>query len=139
MELTFQYRAFGIDNRVARLNYAIGRDREWPNPYLLSGIIRGIACPIKGFLTLIKKALAYLGRYIREQICVSFHAGNTEGDVESGERVIQEEAKAPEASSSESPAEKVMDEFRRSLQKSFSDPECVNTIMNWVRAWGDGR
>lgn len=139
MELTFQYRAFGIDNRVARLNYDIGRDCEWPNPYLLSGIIRRIAYPIKGFLTLIKKALVYLGRYIREQICVSSHTGNTEGDVESGEGVRREEAEAPEASSSESPAEKAMVEFRGSLQKSFSDAERVKTIMNWVRAWGDGR
>lgn len=139
MELTFQYRAFGIDNRVARLNYAIGRDREWPNPYLLSGIIRRIAYPIKGFWTVIKKALAYLGHYIREHVCVPSHTGSTEGDVESGKGVRREEAKAPEAAPTENPAEKAMDEFRGSLQKSFSDAERVNTIMNWVRAWGDGR
>lgn len=139
LELTFQYRAFGIDNRVARLNYDIGRDREWPNPYLLSGIIRRIVYPIKGFLTLIKKAIVYLGRYIREQICVSSHTGNTEGDVESGEGVRREEAEVPEASSSESPAEKAMVEFRGSLRKSFSDAERVKIIMNWVRAWADGR
>lgn len=79
---------------------------------------------------MIKKALSYLSSMVRERICVSHHAGNTEGDVESGERNEREEAEAPGVTFVESPAAKIAtNEFRKSVQNIFSDTSREGKIM----------
>lgn len=127
--LTSQYRAFGFDNRVARLNYDIDWLRDWPEPYLFSKLIRCIGCPVKRCWLVTKKALSYLNRYVREHICVSYLGRHSEADFEMGERVGQEEAEATEQTILESP---VKHKFRKSLQMVFSNTDDVVWIMERV-------
>lgn len=127
--LTFQYRAFGIDNRVARINFDMDWRRDWPGPCLLSKLMRRIAYPIQRCWLVTKKALLYLSRTVRANTCVPSYTEHLEGDIEMGENDRREEAAAPMVTFSESPTEKAKDEFRRSIQGVFSNSELVDRVM----------
>lgn len=64
----------------------------------------------------------------------SFQSGHTESDVELGERSTREDAKVPEEATPKTSAEKAKLEFRRSLQRIFSENR-VNAIMIRVELW----
>lgn len=127
--LTTRYRAFAIDNHVANLNAEINQVHDWPEPYLLSKLIRRIAYPIKRCWLVTKKALTNLCRTDRTHICVSYLTSCAEGDIEMGESFRQEEAESHEELSSQSPAK---DEFRKSLQSIFTKSDCVDRIMSRI-------
>lgn len=112
--------------------------RDWPDPYLLSRIIRFIAFPIKKCYLATKKAFSDLCCFIRVHLCVCSCARKTEGDIESGGRERREKAEGPEETPAESPAEKAKDDFRRSLQNSFSNANRVGSIMDSIQTWGEG-
>lgn len=142
LALTFWYRAFGIDNRVARLNCQIGVEdweRDWPEPYLFSKIIRCFAYPIKKCWLVTKKALFVFGRFLRKRLCISLERGHTDRDIESKRPEGEEEVEAPEESSPEIPVSKAKNEFRRFLRKMFSDAARVEEIMRDIDIWEDGR
>lgn len=63
-------------------------------------------------------------------------AVKTEDDVELGERGTRDEA--PEETLPGSLAEKERNEFRRSLQKIFSEAEWVDNVMDDVQDWEIG-
>lgn len=65
-------------------------------------------------------------------------AVNTEGDVELGERRILDDTEAPETVLPVSPAEKAQNEFRRSLQRIFSEARWVDNVMDDVKYWDTG-
>lgn len=130
--LTVRYRALGIDNRVARLTYVIDQRREWPEPYLLSKLIRHITYPIKKCWLVTKKALSDVICTVRVYICETFHTGRTGDDVEMGESARREEAEAHEETCS--PDKKAKNEFRKSLQKFFSEADLV---MSNIEYWED--
>lgn len=139
--LTSRNRAFAIDNRVARLNYEIHNDdwaRDCPEPYLLSKFFRCFAYPIKKCWLVTKRALSYLGRFFRKHICISYHRGHTDGDIESLGTDGGEEAET-EGTSLESPIGRAKSEFCRSLQKMFSDASRVEEIMWDIAIWEEGR
>lgn len=127
--LIFWYRAFAIDNRVASINVEINQSQDWPEPYVLSKLIRNIVYPIKRCWLATKNALSNLCRTDRTHICTSYPTSCTEGDIELGERVRREEAKSAEEVSYGSPAK---DEFRKSLQSIFSKADCVDRIMSRI-------
>lgn len=110
--LTFRYRAFGIDNRVAQLNLELDFDIDCEEPYLLSTFIRSIAYPVKRCWMVTKRALFALRCFLRRH----------RDDVEPG---ILEKVEV----TTESPSERVKNEFRRSLRKIFSDERHVARIM----------
>lgn len=126
--LTFRHRAFGIDNRVVRLNYAIDRRHDWPEPYLLSKLIRCIAYPLKRCWLVTKKIIFSLAVLVH--ICVPSHMGHTGDDVEMGESVRGKGHEASKETSSESLAEH---EFRKSLQTTFSEVAQVDRIMSDIK------
>lgn len=157
-------RALGLDNRVARLNFELVRDWDsdcnnwtsfglwgvdnnrldqrrnfvWPEPYLLSKLVRHISFPIKRGWLATKKALSNLGHCIRKHFHrypSSNHAG---GKVESGETGGREELEASEDNSPQYSAEKAKVEFRKSLQNVFSEVNTVNGIMSYVDVWERG-
>lgn len=130
-------RAFGIDNRVALLNVRVDWKRDWPEPYLLSKLIRCISYPLKRCWLVTKKTLSDLGYWVRSHVCVSSHTVNAEGAAESGERSRRDTAEVVEEDHSPGPAEKSKNEFRRSLQKVFSNKERVDRIMELVGTWED--
>lgn len=136
--LTFWYRAFGLDNRVARLNCEVDWDRDWSEPSLFATLVRGITYPIKKCWLVTKKSLSNLGHYVRNLICVSSHTRHTQGDVESGERENQEEVETPEETSMESPGENVQKEFRRALEDTFSEAKWVDEIRWNIEQWEYG-
>lgn len=153
--LIFRYRAFGVNNLVAHLNDYIDWECEWPEPYLLSRLIRGIVYTINRCWLGTKKALYNLGRTVRRLICVSFHTEHAGDDVEMGECSGREKAEATEEISLGSPAIKIglsgqrearasketssespaKNEFCKSLQTIFIDTNCVQWIMGIVGAW----
>lgn len=131
-------RAFGIDNRVASLNYHMIGTRDWPDPYLLSRTIRFIAYPIKKCCLATKKAFSDLCCFIWFHLCVCSCARRTESDIESGGRERREKAEGPEENPMESPVEKAKDEFRISLRNNFSNANRVDSIMHSIQIWGEG-
>lgn len=88
-----------------------------------------IAHPVKRFWLVAKRALSNISRAIWTHTCLTNQPTHSGEDVEMGECVGRDEAEAPEEISSEIP---VKNEFRKSLQKVFSDANCVNRIMNNV-------
>lgn len=64
-------------------------------------------------------------------------ARSIDKDVESGEREIRGTTEVPEEFSYEQTAEKARIEFRRSLQRVFSNVEQVNEIMRYIEDWED--
>lgn len=113
-------RAFGIDNRVARLN-----NREfWEHEY-----------PIKRCCLVTNKALCNIGCTIWKHIWVSSHTGDTGDNVKNqmGESVRREDGEASEEISSESPVGTVKNEFLRSLQKVF---RYADWVMSVIDLWG---
>lgn len=121
-DLTFRYRAFGFDNRVAKLNNELDFDIDWEEPYLLSTFIRSIAYPVKRCWMVTKRAPFALRRFLRR------HRDN----VEFGEAGTLERLEVTKETSPESPSESVKIEFRKSLRKIFSEEERVARIMRPV-------
>lgn len=101
--------------------------RDWPEPYLLSKLIRCLAMPIKKCWLATSQTVSEFSRSVRSYICVSSHVGGTEFDVESESR--NEHAATLEANLSRYPVEKAKVDFRKSLQKTFSSPYWVDRIM----------
>lgn len=144
------WRAFGVDNRVARLNCVIMilsddlilGDRAQREPCLLSKLIRYFAYPIKKCWLSAKSGLSSFGCSIRKRICAAPHTRSTESDIELGGMDGADGRKdfeAPEGSFPESPVEKAKKEFRMSLQKMFSDADMVKEIMKDVKLWENRR
>lgn len=119
------------------LNYDLSEARDWPEPYLLSTRIRRIAYPIKRCCLVTKKALSDLSHIVQAHICMLSHIGQTEGDVEMGERTRREEADVTGETSLENLVEKARNEFRRSVQSVFSEADCVDKIMKSIANWED--
>lgn len=111
--------------------------REWPEPYLLSKLIRLIAYPIKKCWPATKKVLSDLGHSVQKHICEASRAVNTEGDVELGERGTRDDTEAPEETLPESRAVKAKIESRRSLQKIFRNARWIDSVMEDVE-WKNG-
>lgn len=84
-------------------------------------------------------AFSNLGHFVQEHICTASRAGNTKGDIALCERGGQENSEVHEEIYPESPVEKVKKEFRRSLQKMFSDSDRVEEIMSDIERWEAGR
>lgn len=140
--LTFRCRALGFDNRVARLNSKIGwerANREWPEPYLLSKLIRCFVYVIKKCWLGTKKALSILRRFAKGHICTSFHIGHVDGDVESLEMDGEEQAKAPGRTAAESLVGEAKSDFCKSLHKTFSDADRVDEMMREIEFWEVGK
>lgn len=79
---------------------------------------------------MVGQAFTNLSLSVRKHICLSSHMEHTQGDVETGERGGQEEVDAPEKPFIEGPqVTKAKNEFRRSLQKIFSETCWVDLIM----------
>lgn len=66
---------------------------------------------------------------MRSHVRISSHTLNAEGEAESGGRRRRETTSAIEETTLEGPVEKAKNEFRRSMQKVFSDNNTVNRIM----------
>lgn len=161
--LTISTREFGLDNHVARVNHDVvlnwdydsnnwttiqpssavfvdldqGWKFDWPEPYLLSKLIRHVVYPIKKGYIATKTALYCLGPAIRKHMCVFSRAYQTEGHVESRKREGQEEIEASENTAKKS-AERAKNEFCKSLQSVFSQVNTVNGIMSYVDEWERG-
>lgn len=69
---------------------------------------------------------------------MAFRAVNTEDDVELCERGTRDDTEALEEALPESPVKKAKNEFRRSLQKIFSEARWVDSVMDDVQVWEDG-
>lgn len=162
-KLTLCTRAFGLDNHVARLNHDVvlnwdyessnwttfqpssfvfadldqGWKFDWPEPYLLSKIIRHVVYPIKKGWIAIMLTLYCLGPAIRKHMCVFSRTYHTEGQVESRKREGQEDTEVSENTPKTS-AEKAKDEFRIFLLTVFSEVNTVNGIMAYVDEWESG-
>lgn len=86
-----------------------------------------------------KKSFSDLGHSVRKHICVDTRAVNTEGDVELGERGTRDDTEAPEETLIEGRVKKAKNEFRRSLQKVFSEARWVDSVMDDVQMWENGQ
>lgn len=125
-----------MDNRVAQINSDIHYILDWPDspePYLLSKLVRCIAYPTKRFWLVAMSYLYDLGHWVRSHACVSCHKIGAEGDAESGERSRRHTVAVIEETHSEGTAEKAKNEFRRSLQKVFSNNNRVEEIMLTIK------
>lgn len=163
LKLIISTRAFGLDNHVARVNHDVvlnwdydcnnwttiqpssavfvdldqGWKFDWPEPYLLSKLIRHVVYPIKKGYIATKTALYCLGPAIRNHVCVFSRPYHTEGQVESRKREGQEDTEVSENTPKTS-AEKAKDEFRIFLLTVFSEVNMVNGIMSYVDEWESG-
>lgn len=72
---------------------------------------------------------------MQKHICVASRAVNTEDDIELGEMGGRGYFEVHEEWSSAGPVEKAKKDFRRSLQKMFSDAARVESIMSDIRGW----
>ena len=103
------WRLLGLDSRVLQLNVHL-QYSGMPPPNRAVVIIRTAACSLK----IVVKSLFQRVR---------------------GRRAADMEASAGE----EKTAEKVLEECRQTLQKTFGDSERINDVMRYVRWWIDGR
>lgn len=155
-ELTMSSRAFAFDSHVARLNFEIGDndwDRDWPEPHLLSKLVRSFAYPIRKCWLVSKNILSNIGQFITKYICKSFHGGD--GDIESmgldgdegfdvGARYHMIPHNTLGGESLVPPEKTLLVEiekcaFRTSLCKIFCDVGRVEEIMRDVEFWENGR
>ena len=105
-------RAFGFDTRVLRLNWNIFRGNDvgnWPSPFMAARCIRMVVSGIKAM----GKAI---GRYAGHRP----RRGEEEGQ------------RKPKSARDEA-----LDEYRKTLENTFSDKECIDDIMSCVRDWTD--
>lgn len=126
-------------NHVARLSHIIQWYHGWPGPYLLSKIIRSIVCPVRKGCLATHQALCDFCRFMWTIFCVCSHAGTANGNIESEEGERCDEMEKVEEGSLENPAERARNEFRISLQTTFSNVDRVDNIMDSIKYWEVGK
>lgn len=140
-----------LDSRVARLNIDIDSDRDWPDPYHISTLIRKILClitnvvyPIQKCWTGARKAFPILKRSVLKfdrrpsaqcQVLDEMEMG------EGGNRLHELEARSlpQDEQTPKFEAEECKFQYRSSLQRKFGETSLVGLVMFGISSWEDGK
>lgn len=132
-------RAFGIDNRVARLNNIVfwsDVNRKWPGPHLLSKAVRRIIYPIKKCCVRARKSFYSLGQSILRSMPPTSPEDRVE-DVTQLDEIEHQEVvlNGPSVSSR---LDYAKDMYRISLRKTFDDVDLVQSLILDIERWENG-
>ena len=105
-------RAFGFETRVLRVNrnmFVRGDEGNWLSPFIAARCIRMVVSGIKA-----------VGKAIGRGTGGRPHRGEEDG-----------------ASERKSATDEALDEYRKTLENTFNDKQCIDEIMEYVREWTD--
>lgn len=120
-----------MDKRVGQLHQGFyTRDRVWPDPYLLSKLIRHIGVLTKKCVLRAKWYLMDFGHFVMGISSRSSHQGQRRGDIELGRNSRPEGAEeTQDGLPLDTQAEKAKNEYRASLLSRFGEGNFVRFIM----------
>lgn len=122
------HRAFGFDRRVLELNWRIHWDNDFPQPYLLSTLIRFVTTPVKMLAARFLWVVKFFFRCVKKCILCC----HTTVDTDNG-------AAENEGAEEKSAMEQALLDFRQKVENQFGNSARIDDLMAGITEYTSGR